>query len=167
MRMPVHSFAAVLAIAFALGVVSGMRSFLAIAVTAVTLWRRPELPPPIGPAIWLAMPPIAVLLALCALAELVADKFPRIGARIAPGPLVARMITGALSGAAVAQVAHVAGWKGGLVGAAGAIVGAFGFYHLRRWVDRVTGIRDPYIGAAEDVLALAIAATAMAALLGM
>ena len=167
MRMPVHSFAAVLAIAFALGVVSGMRSFLAIAVVSVTLWRRPEVPPPIGPAIWLAIPLVAVVLALCALAELVADKFPRIGARIAPGPLVARMITGALSGAAVAQVAHVDGWKGGLVGAAGAIVGAFGFYHLRQRVDRVTGIRDPYTGAAEDVIALAIAATAMAALLGM
>lgn len=167
MRMPIHSFAAVLAVAFALGVVSGMRSFLAIAVTAVTLWRRPELPPPIGPAIWLAMPPIAVVLALCAIGELVADKFPRIGPRIAIGPLVARMITGALSGAAAAQVAHVDGWKGGLIGAVGAIVGAFTFYHLRQWVDRVTGSRDPYVGAAEDVVALAIAGTAMASLLGM
>jgi len=166
MRMPIHSFTAVLAIAFALGVVSGMRSFLAIAIVSVTLWRRPEVPPPIGPAIWLAMPPIAVVLALCAAAELVADKFPRVGARIASGPLIARMITGTVSGAAAAQVAHVDGWKGGLVGAVGAIVGAFGFYHLRQWVDRVTEIRDPYVGAAEDVIALAIAATAMATLLG-
>lgn len=167
MRMPVHSFAAVLAIAFALGVVSGMRSFLAIAVVSVTLSRRPELPPPVGPAIWLMLRPIAIVLALCAVAELVADKFPRIGSRIAIGPLVARIVTGALSGAAAAQVAHVDGWKGGLVGAVGAIVGAFGFYHLRQWVDRISGIRDPYVGAAEDVVALAIAATAMATLLGM
>ena len=167
MRMPVHSFAAVLAIAFALGVTSGMRSVLAIAVTAVTLWRRPEIVPPASPAFWLARAPVAIVVTAAALGELVADKLPWVGSRIAPGPLIARLVTGALSGAAAAQVAHVDGWKGGVVGAAGAIVGAFTFYHLRQWVDRVTGIRDPYIGAAEDLVALAIAATAMASLLGM
>lgn len=166
MRMPVHSFAAVLAIAFALGVASGMRSFLAIAVTAVTLWRRPEVVPRVSPAVWLARAPAAIILALAALGELVGDKLPGIGSRIALGPLVARVITGALSGATAAQVGHVDGWKGGLVGAVGAIVGAFAFYHLRQWVDRVTSIRDPYVGATEDVVALAIAATAMATLLG-
>jgi len=164
--MPVHSFAAVLAVAFALGVVSGMRSFLAIAATAVTLWRRPEVVPAMAPASWLAHSLVAVILAFCALGELVADKMPWVGDRIAFGPLVARIVTGAVSGAAAAQVAHVDGWKGGLMGAIGAVVGAFGFYHLRQRVDRVTGIRDPYVGAAEDVVALAIVATALGTLLG-
>lgn len=164
--MPVHSFAAVLAVAFALGVVSGMRSFLAIAATAVTLWRRPEVVPAMAPASWLAHSLVAVILALAALGELVADKMPWVGDRIAIGPLIARVVTGAVSGAAAAQVAHVDGWKGGAIGAVGAVVGAFGFYHLRRWVDRVTGIRDPYVGAGEDVVALAIVATALATLLG-
>lgn len=164
--MPDHSLTAVLAIAFALGVVSGMRSFLAIAVTAVTLWRRPEVVPPMSPAFWLRRAPVAIVLALCALGELVVDKMPWIGNRTATGPLVARIVTGAVSGAAVAQVAHVDGWKGGVIGGAGAVIGAFGFFHLRQWVDRVTGIRDPYIGAAEDAVALAIAATALATLLG-
>lgn len=166
MRMPDHSITVVLAIAFALGVVSGMRSFLAIAVTAVTLWRRPEIAPPVSPAFWLARAPVAVVLALCALGELVADKMPWVGSRTAVGPLVARVVTGALSGAAAAQVTHIDGWKGGLIGAVGAVIGAFSFFHLRQWVDRVTRIRDPYIGACEDVIALAIAATALATLLG-
>lgn len=166
MRMPVHPFAVVLAIAFALGVVSGMRSFLAIAVVSVTLWRRPEVVPPVSPALWLARAPVAIVLALGALGELVADKLPWIGNRIALGPLAARLVTGALSGAAAAQVGHVAGWKGGVIGALGAAVGAFGFFHLRRWTGRVTRIRDAYVGAAEDVVALAIAATAVATLLG-
>jgi uncharacterized membrane protein len=164
--MPAHSFGVVLAIAFALGVVSGMRSFLAIAATALTLWRRPEVVPAMGPASWLAHAAVAVVLALCALGELVADKMPWVGDRVALGPLVARIVTGAVSGAAAAQVAHVDGWKGGLVGAGGAVAGAFAFYHLRQWVDRVSGIRDPYVGAGEDVLALAIVATALANLLG-
>ena len=164
--MPALSFAAVLAIAFALGVVSGMRSFLAIAATALTLWRRPEVVPAMAPASWLAHGLVAVILAICALGELVADKMPWVGDRIAIGPLAARIVTGALSGAAAAQVGHVDGWKGGLIGALGAVIGAFGFYHVRQWVDRVTGIRDPYVGAGEDVVALAIAATALATLLG-
>lgn len=164
--MPAHSFAAALAIAFALGVVSGMRSFLAIALTALTLWRRPEIVPQMSPASWLAHAPVAIVLGALELGELVADKMPWVGARIAPGPLVARIVTGALSGAAAAQVAHVDGWKGGVVGAVGAVVGAFGFYHLRQWVDRITGIRDPFIGFAEDVLGFAIAATALATLVG-
>lgn len=164
--MPVHSFAVVLAIAFALGVVSGMRSFLAIAATALTLWRRPEVVPPVSPAFWLGRAPIAIVLALCAAGELVGDKMPWVGDRIRIGPLGARIVTGALTGAAAAQVAHVDGWKGGVVGAVGAVVGAFGFYHLRQWVDRVSRIRDAYVGAGEDAIALAIAATALAALLG-
>lgn len=162
--MPAHSFAAALGVAFALGVVSGMRSFLAIGVTALTLWRRPEIAPPMAPASWLTHAPVAIVLAALALGELVGDKMPWVGDRIAPGPLVARMVTGAVSGAAAAQVAHVDGWKGGVVGAVGAVIGAFAFYHLRQWVDRATGIRDPFIGAAEDVLAFAIAATALATL---
>lgn len=164
--MPAHSFAVALAIAFALGVVSGMRSFLAIALTALTLWRRPEIAPPMSPASWLAHAPVAIVLAALELGELVADKMPWVGARIAIGPLGARIVTGALSGAAAAQVAHVDGWKGGVVGAVGAVVGAFAFYHLRQLVDRATGIRDPYIGVAEDVLGFAIAATALATLVG-
>lgn len=155
-----------LAIAFALGVVSGMRSFLAIGATALTLWRRPEVVPPMSPASWLAHAPVAIVLGACALGELVADKLPWVGDRIAPGPLGARIVTGALSGAAAAQVGHVDGWKGGVVGAVGAVIGAFGFYHLRGWVDRVTGIRDPFVGAVEDVIALAIAGTALATLVG-
>jgi uncharacterized membrane protein len=109
---------------------------------------------------------VAIVLALCALGELVADKMPWVGDRIKAGPLGARIVTGALSGAAAAQLAHVDGWKGGIVGAVGAVIGAFAFYHLRQRVDRATGIRDPYVGAAEDVVALAIVATALATLLG-
>jgi hypothetical protein len=43
-------------------------------------------------------------------------------------------------------------------------VGTFGMFHARRFAGRVTGIRDPYIGAVEDVLAIAIAASVVAQL---
>lgn len=167
--MPIHSLAVVLAIAFALGVVSGMRSFLAIAILSVTLWRRPEVMPPLGPVtpmFLLTLPPVAVTLALCAVGELVADQLPSIPDRISPGPLIARMITGALSGMLVTEVVRAHAWQGALAGAIGAVIGAFAFYHLRQWAGRVTRIRDPFLGALEDVLALAIAATAVATLIG-
>ena len=51
-------------------------------------------------------------------------------------------------------------------GAVGAIAGTFGMFHARRFAGRVTGISDPYIGAIEDVVAIAIAATVVARLVG-
>jgi uncharacterized membrane protein len=164
--MPAHSTGAIYAIALALGVVSGMRSMLAVALTAITLWRRHEIAPPLAPATWLARAPVAIILALAALGELVADKLPWVPDRIGAGPLIARIVTGALSGAAAAQVGGLTGWEGAGCGAIGAAASTFGMYHLRQWVDRVTGIRDPVIGAAEDVLAFAIAAVALGTLLG-
>jgi uncharacterized membrane protein len=162
--MPIHSDAFFYISAVLLGVVAGMRSMMAPAILALTLARRPELAPASAPASWLAMRPVAIVLGLMALGELVADKLPRTPNRTALGPFLARMITGGFTGAAFMQVGQRNVWIGVACGVIGAILGTFGGFHARRNADRITGMRDPYIGALEDVIAIAIAGTVMAML---
>ncbi|HEV2642955.1 MAG TPA: DUF4126 family protein [Candidatus Elarobacter sp.] len=164
--MPAHSDAFLYLAALCMGAAGGMRSMLAPATTALTLWRRPEIAPADAPGRWLAMPAVAVVMACLAVGELVADKLPAIPDRIAPGPLVARLVSGGVCGAAIAQVGHASAVRGALAGALGALLSAFGAFHARRALGRATGIRDPYIGALEDVIALAIAGGTLAALTG-
>lgn len=137
---------------------------MAPAIMALTLARRPELAPASNPASWLAIRPVAIVLGFMALGELVADKLPRTPNRTALGPFLGRMITGGFTGAAFMQVGQRNVWIGVACGVIGAILGTFGGFHARRSIDRITGIRDPYIGALEDVIAIAIAGTVMAML---
>lgn len=162
--MPVHSDFFFCASALALGLVAGMRSAMAPALLALMLSRRPELAPPLSPVQWFTFPPLAVLLALVALGELVADKLPRTPNRTALGPFLARIGSGAVTGAAFVQLGHLDAWLGAACGAAGAIASTFGMFHARRFVGGVTGIKDPWIGAMEDIIAIALAVSVVATL---
>ena len=73
--------------------------------------------------------------------------------RIAPAPLIARAVSGGLCGAALCLHGGKRGDVGAAMGVAGALTGAFGFYHLRRTLGRNLPVPDPVLGAAEDVLA--------------
>jgi uncharacterized membrane protein len=164
--MPVHSEFFFCVSALVLGMVAGMRTMMAPAVLALTLTRRPELVPLARPAQWFMLRGIAILLCIAALGELVADKLPRTPNRTAVGPLIARMLSGMITGAAVVEMGQMNPWAGAACGAIGAVIGAFGAFHARRFVGRATGIRDPYIGALEDVAAIAIAVSVVAQLVG-
>lgn len=162
--MPVHSDFFFCACALILGLVAGMRTVMAPAVFALALSRRPELVPPVSPAQWFTPLPLANLLGLAALGELVTDKLPRTPNRTAFGPFIARLVSGAVTGAAVVQVGRINLWFGVVCGAIGALVGTFGMFHVRRFVGRVTRIRDPFIGAMEDIIAIALAVSVVASL---
>ena len=164
--MPVHSDFFFYTSALILGFVSGMRSMMALAVLSLTLTRRPELAPAAAPVAWFTLRPVAIVLGLAALGELITDKLPRTPNRIALGPFVGRLILGALAGAAVVQLGRINPWIGAACGAIGAITGTFGMFYVRRYAGRATGISDPYLGAVEDVLAIAIASTVVAMLVG-
>src|SRR6185437_1658411 len=147
--MPLHSQFFFCISALALGVVAGMRSMMAPAVLALTLSRQPEYVPTSSPARWFALSPVAVILGIIAL-----------------GAFVVRLATGSVTGAALVQLGGINPWAGAACGAVGAILGTFGMFHARKFAGRVTGISDPYIGAIEDVVAIAIAATVVAQLVG-
>ncbi|MEO8946032.1 MAG: DUF4126 family protein [Gemmatimonadaceae bacterium] len=162
--MPVHSDPFFYISALILGFVAGMRTMMPVAILAITLCRRPELAPASNPVHWLTLRPVAILISLAALGELVVDKLPRTPNRIALGPFLGRLILGGFAGAALMQLGGISAWIGAACGTVGAIVGSLVMFYLRRVAGRTTGIRDPYIGAVEDVLAIAIASTVVAML---
>jgi uncharacterized membrane protein len=95
---------------------------------------------------------VAVLLA-CA-DELVVDKLPAATNRFSPLPLGGRVAAGASSGGAIAGPAGIA------AGAAGAFAGSYATWQARRLAVEATGLPDPVVAVAEDLLALALAAAA-------
>jgi uncharacterized membrane protein len=66
-----------------------------------------------------------------AMVELVTDQLPKTPSRKVPGQFAARVVSGALCGAALCV--SIDAWPGGLVaGALGAVLGTLGGYELRR-----------------------------------
>jgi uncharacterized membrane protein len=137
-----------------LGAAAGLRAMMAPALVSRALTKGG------GPADGLAArvlasPVAAALLPVFAGLELLADKLPMTPPRIAPGALVARVVSGAWAASAAAggQRRRLAP---ALIGAASAIAAAFAGYHLRRWVGRRTGLPDALVAVAEDAVAVAL-----------
>ena len=90
---------------------------------------------------------------LLAIGELINDKLPKTPSRKAPGSFGARIVTGALSGAALG--ASGGSLAGGLVlGALGAVAGTLGGYEARTRMVRATGGKDLPIALLEDAIAV-------------
>src|SRR5262245_18803452 len=90
----------VLALAFVIGVLNGLRSLMppaAVAWAAHLRWI--QLPAPLG---LIGSTPVVAIFTLLAAFELVADKMPWIPDRTTTMSLVARGVMGALTGACVA-----------------------------------------------------------------
>ena len=136
-----------------LGVVAGMRSMGAPALVSDHLARSQSPSQGRSPLRWLGTTRAATITKFLAGGEIVGDKLPMAPSRIAPAPLVARMVSGGLCGAALCLHDGKRGDVGAALGVAGALAGAFGFYHLRRTLGQKLPIPDPVLGAAEDVLA--------------
>src|SRR5262245_17510874 len=116
-------------LAFLIGVFAGLRSLAPAAVTAWAAhlaWLRLQ-----SPLAWLGSLPAAIVLTLLAIAELISDKLPKAPSRTAPPGLIARIVMGALCGAAVCLAGAQSGLAGAVAGAFGGIVGCFGGYQVR------------------------------------
>lgn len=122
-----------------LGVAASMRTFMPPAVLAL----RGRIPGRAGQA--------ALVLAV---GELISDKTPFAPDRVGVPSTGARVASGLLAGGGLA------GPAGAVAGAAAAAVSTFATYRARRLIGRATGIADPWIGAAEDVVAATAAAIA-------
>jgi uncharacterized membrane protein len=145
-----------------LGVLSGARSMTPLAMLAVQhdrsslagVWQGwPVFRAPAGRAV----------LVLAALGELVADKLPATPARTKPLPLIGRVVTGAIAGAAIGTVGGPEGWRrGALLGAAGGVVGSFAGTFLRSG-GAATGLPDLVFALVEDAATIACSAAVVAA----
>ena len=144
-----------LLLSFAIGFVAGLRSMTAPAVVAWAAhlgWIHLEG----SPLAFLASRWAVALFSLCALAEFVADQLPTTPARTAPGPLVARILFGALTGAAITLAAAQSLWLGAVLGAIGAVAGAYAGYHTRVGLVRSLAVPDRTIAIPEDLLAIGL-----------
>jgi len=152
---------AIFGLAFSMGVVAGLRAMTAAAALswaarAGLLELRHTWLEFLGHA---ATPWI---LAALAIAELVRDQMPSTPSRRAPAPFGARLVVGAVAGAALGSL--VRRWSGGmLVGVAGAVVGTLGGHAARAHLSSALG-RDRPAALVEDAVAVAGASLIIAAL---
>jgi uncharacterized membrane protein len=103
------------------------------------------------------------ILTLLALLELVADQLPSTPSRTVPVQFGARLVSGAVSGAAIA-VAGGSNWVGGLVaGLAGAVIGTLGGSRSRSQLAVAFGSDRP-AAIIEDVVAIGTALLIVGAL---
>jgi len=144
-----------LALAFSIGVVAGLRSLTAPAVVAWAAhlgWINLHgTPLSFVGSVW-----AVTIFTLLALAELVADQFPKTPSRTTPVGLSARIVTGALTGACLAVAGGVTPWLGALAGPLGGIAGAFGGYHVRVGLVRALRVPDFAIAIPEDLIAIGL-----------
>jgi uncharacterized membrane protein len=142
-------------LAFPIGVVAGLRSMTPLAAVswgARLGWLHLE-------HTWLAFLGFAAtpyILSLLAIAELINDKLPKTPSRKAPVPFAARIVVGALCGAALTP-------PGGIVigmviaGAIGAVAGTLAGYELRKKLVAAIGGKDLPIALLEDAVAIGAA----------
>jgi uncharacterized membrane protein len=137
--------------AFFIGIVAGLHALTPIAAVSWAAhlgWLAVQ-------GTWLSFlgasitPYVATALAL---GELVTDKLPMTPSRKIPMQFGARILTGALCGAAIATPGG-AMWLGLFLGAVGAVIGTFGGAAMRAWLARAFG-RDLPAALIEDVIAV-------------
>jgi uncharacterized membrane protein len=131
---------ALLGVAFALGIVSGLRTFTGPAILLLARGNRVA----------------GIIVAVLAVGELIADQLPTIPSRTTPGPLIARLVSGAFVGWFVAGVA------GAALGIVGALIGTFGGHALR--LKAIASIGAVPAGLVEDAIAIGLAVVAVASL---
>ena len=141
-------------LAFLIGVVAGLRAMTAPAIVSWAArlgWLHLE-----GtPLAFLGAAATPWIFTVAALGELVTDKLPKTGSRKAPGPFLARIVLGALSGAAVGAAGHALA-AGLVLGAIGAVAGTYGGYEFRARLARAAG-KDLPIALLEDAVAILLA----------
>ena len=146
----------ILALAFLLGAVAGLRSMTAPAVVA---WAAHVGPLQLDgtPLALLASAPARYLLLAAMIGELVADKLPFTPNRTRAGPFVGRLISGALSGGALAAGVGQSLVAGAVAGALGAAAGTLGGFRARTGLVRALGTPDYVVALAEDAVAVGTA----------
>ena len=139
-------------LAFFIGVTAGLRSMTAPAAVSWAArlgWLHLE-------GTWLAFLGFAAtpyIMSLLAIGELIADQLPSTPSRKAPSGFTARIVAGALCGAALGASAQVL-IGGMLAGIIGAVTGTLGGYEFRVRLVKATGGRDLPIALLEDAIAI-------------
>ena len=135
---------------FLIGLAAGARSITPLAAVREAA-RRGALPLGNGAPPYLGHPLVAAGSKALAAGELLGDKMERAPDRIVPAGIAARLVTGAIAGAALAPRRQAA--LGALLGAGGAVAAAYVTFGLRMRAMRRFGQKPT--GLVEDALTLA------------
>jgi|ERR1700683_296289 len=145
----------VLALAFGIGFVAGLRTFTAPAVTAWAAHLH-WLDLSGSHLAFMASAWAVAIFSLGVAAESVVDQLPNTPARTAARPLAARILMGSLTGACMGIAGGAAAWLGVVLGAIGSLAGAFGGYRARVGLVRALHAPDLAIGILEDLVAIGL-----------
>ena len=144
-----------LLLAFAIGVVCGLRSMTAPAIVAWAAhlgWiHLSGTPFSFMGSAW-----AVAIFTVGALFEFVADQLPTTPPRTAAVPLTARIAMGLLTGACLGAAGGTVFWLAALIGAIGAIAGAFAGYQARVGLVRALRVPDIAIAVPEDLVAIGL-----------
>jgi len=138
---------------FAIGTISGLRALTAPAVVCWAAhlgWLNLQN----SHLAWMGSTVAVAIFSILALAEIINDKLPATGSRLAPPSLVIRAVLGGFSGSALAIAATHSIFSGILLGAVGALVGSFLGYHLRHGIVSSLKVPDFPIALVEDAIAI-------------
>lgn len=145
----------VFALAFLIGFVAGLRSLTAPAAVSWAAhlgWLDLE-----GSPLSFMGSTLAVIgFSVAAVAEFAADLHPATPSRTTTGPLLARIVLGGLSGAALTAASGQSLLAGALLGGTGGLIGAFVGYHARTRLTAALG-KAKLIAVMEDLIAIVLA----------
>jgi uncharacterized membrane protein len=142
-------------LALCIGIVAGLRALTAPALVSWAAhlgWLHLEG----SPLAFMGSTIAVAIFTLAALVEYVTDQLPKTPARTVPPQLIARIITGALSGACLSVSGGASLLSGSVLGAIGAVVGTFGGYQLRTRLVSGLKVKDIFIAIPEDLVALGL-----------
>lgn len=149
------STATVLALAFAIGFVDGLRSMTAPALVAwAARWKWLDLHNSFLAFMGSAV--AAYIFAAAAVIELIVDKLPNTPSRKAALGLTARIVFGGLSGAAICVAGNQGIVTGALLGVAGGVAGGYVGYEVRTRLVKALSVPDFVIAVLEDAFAIGI-----------
>lgn len=138
--------------AFGIGIVAGLRSFTAPAAVSWGAY--------LGKLnlrnLFISSGVVVGLFSLLAVCEYVVDLLPKTPNRIAPLPLLVRIITGGFSGALICFSANQSVVVGASLGGIGGVIGAFAGYNVRKRLVEGLKVKDAIIAIPEDLIAIAL-----------
>lgn len=137
-----------------LGIISGMRTTFAPAIAAHYLSKQNSGALSKSKLGFMSTPTAAVITKVLSAAEITGDKLPDTPARIVAPQVMARVASGAFTGAVICTAAKESVVEGILLGGITALVATFGTYYLRKFISRESFIKEPATGVLEDALAI-------------
>jgi uncharacterized membrane protein len=146
----------VFALAVGIGFVAGLRSLTAPAAVSWAAhlgWLNLHG----SPLAFMGSTAAVAGFSLAAIAEYVADLLPKTPRRTKPGPLIARIVMGCLSGACLCVSANQSLLAGATLGGIGGVIGAFAGYEARTRLVKGLDLKDAFIAIPEDLVAIALA----------